>query len=488
MTAVGRNEPCPCGSGKRYKHCHGAVAATPVPVEPLSADTLVQQGMEAYSRGDLAGSEQRYRAALALVPEHPIALHNLGIIFYQRRLPDEALTLIDRALALMPQEPEFHNNRGLALAAASREDEAIAAYKHVLELKPEHTGAWNNLGLTLQSLGDVTGAIAAFRRGLESAPDFPQLHWNLALALLLRGDYRHGWREYEWRLRAPSFASSLVHFPGPRWTGDDPSGRTLLVTAEQGFGDAIQNLRFVQRLAAMDARVLVVTDAPLHALAATAPGVSGVYGVDKPLPAYDAHVPLMSLPGLLGVELSDVTVSLPYLHADAQRSRQAAVAVEREAGSAFKVGVAWAGAPGHTNDARRSMALAKMAPLFDVANTRLFSLKREGEAITPTDASWAERLVNLDLRNDFDGLAALIMSLDLVISVDTSLVHLAGALGKPVWVLLPFAPDWRWGLARSDSPWYPTARLFRQRTAGEWSDPVSAVSDALRESATQKFS
>jgi len=468
---TGRNDPCPCGSGKRYKHCHGAEAAP-------GADAQARQGLAAHQRNDLATAERAYREALTAAPEHPLALHYLGVVLYQQRRLAEAFPLLDRAAELVPHEPEFHNNRGLALAAAQRDAEAIAAYRRALDLKPSHAGAWSNLGLALQATGDVPGAVEAFRRGLDVAPDLPQLHWNLALALLLQGRFEEGWREYEWRLRAPELAARLRPFDGPRWAGQDPAGKTILLTAEQGLGDAIQFLRFAPRLADRGARVIAAVPPALRTLAATAPGVCESRTVDEPPARYDFHLPLLSLPHALGIAIEDVAVTIPYLRPDAARLREAAAAV---AGSKLNVGLAWAGAAENTNDARRSMRLAALAPLFDVAGARLYSLKREGEALMPADAPWSDRLVATSLRNDFDGLAALVASLDLVISVDTSLVHLAGALGKPVWVLVPFAPDWRWQLGRSDSPWYPSVRLLRQTIAGDWSQPVRSAAAALEE-------
>ncbi len=198
---TGRNDPCPCGSGKRYKHCHGAAAESP--------DVLARQGVDAHRRSDVPEAERLYRRALALAPDHPLALHYLGVALYQQKRLDEAMPLLDRAAALVPGEPEFHNNRGLALAASLRDADAVAAYRRALELDPRHAGAWSNLGLALQATGDIEGAIEAFRNGLAVATDFPQLHWNLALALLLVGDYARGWREYEWRLRTPELAAQV---------------------------------------------------------------------------------------------------------------------------------------------------------------------------------------------------------------------------------------------------------------------------------------
>jgi Flp pilus assembly protein TadD len=477
--AVGRNDPCPCGSGLRYKQCHGALLANPS-LGAISPNSLVKQGIDAHQNNDLDAAERHYRAAIAIAPEHPAALHYLGVVLYQRNRLDEALPLLDRAVLLAPKEPEFHNNRGLALAAAQRDSEAIAAYRAALALKPDHAGAWSNLGLALQVSGDVVSAIDAFRAGLRVAPEFPQLHWNLALALLLRGDYANGWPEYEWRLKTPELQPYLRPYSGPRWSGDDSAGRTVLLTAEQGLGDTLQNLRFAEAVADRGARVIVAVQEPLQRLAATAPGISAAYATNESLPPYDAHISLMSLPGLLGATPATVSVPVPYLRADAARLREAAAQIEREAGSALKVGVAWSGARGNTHNARRSLSLARLGPLLDVPGIRWFSLKWQAEAPTPSDTPYAARLAALPMRNDFDGLAALVSELDLVISVDTSLAHLSGALGKQLWVLLAHVPDWRWLLDRTDSPWYPTARLFRQRAPGDWSEPIREIEAALR--------
>jgi len=346
-------------------------------------------------------------------------------------------------------------------------------------LRPTHAGAWSNLGRALQSAGDVTGAIAAFRQGIAAAPDLPQLHWNLSLALLLQGDYHEGWQEYEWRLRTPEFAQPSRALDTPAWDGTSPAGKTLLLTAEQGLGDAIQFLRFASRAAQLGARAIAFVPSALRSLAATAPGISAAYGSEDAVPAHDMHVSLMSLPALLGISAVEVGTAVPYLHVDAARKREAGSQIAREGGSLLKVGLAWSGAPSNTDNATRSVSLDSLAPLFDIPGVRIFSLKREADA-TLADAPGKTRMIELDMRNDFDGLAALIDSLDLVISVDTSIAHLAGALGKPVWVLLRRVPDWRWLLDRSDSPWYPSARLFRQRVAGDWSAPIADIAEALR--------
>ena len=482
---TGRNDPCPCGSGKRYKHCHGAAGAPgqapALAAAPPNKEQWAAAGVAAHQRGRLDEAERCYRAALALDPDYPVALHYLGVATEQRGRPEDAMPLLDRAVELQPGEPEFHNNRGLALYSLQRDREAADAHRQAIALAPRHAGAYSNLGRALQAAGDVDGAIAALRTGLSIAPEFPALHWNLGLALLLAGDYAAAWPEYEWRLRAPEFAHALSSHPGAAWNGEDLAGKTLLVTSEQGLGDAIQFLRFAKDVAARGARVEAMVPPALRNLAATVPGIAAARAVGGPLPAYELHVSLMSLPHRLGLGIDGVGMSAPYMFADSTRVAEARAAIAREANGGISVGVAWSGAPGNTINARRSMPLAALAPLFDRTGVRLFSLKREGEALTEDDTAWSRRLVNLDMRNDFDGIAAMIASLDLVISVDTSIAHLAGALGKRVFVLNSFVPDWRWMLGRSDSPWYPSARLFRQPSPGDWPHAVASAADALRE-------
>jgi len=482
--AAGRNDPCPCGSGKRYKQCHGALGATGAPAvattpdRPPDADALVRSALAAHQRGELERAESEYRSALGVASDHPLALHYLGVILYQRHRLDEAMPLLERAAAAVPAEPEFQNNLGLALAAADRNDEAIAAYRRALALKPDHAVAWNNLGLALQASNRLPEAIAAYRQALTLAPDFAQAHWNLSLALLAHGEFAEGWREYEWRLSIGELGKHARTYASPRWDGNARPGLTLLVYTEQGLGDALQFSRFATLLAQGGIRVVVVAPPPLVPLLATVPGVAMAVGPDDPVPRHDAHIPLLSLPGALGIGPADIPATVPYVAAAAERRAQAAAALEPYRGR-LKVGLAWAGNSANANDRRRSMPPAALMPLFDVPGFVWFSLQRPQEDAITTTAAGADALVRLPLRSDFAGTAALVAELDLVISVDTSIAHLAGALAKPTWILLPFAPDWRWQLARADSPWYPTARLFRQPSPGNWDVVVRDVVAAL---------
>ncbi len=485
---VGRNDPCPCGSGKRYKQCHGALgAAAPEPRAAQQPATgagsgtaqgaaRAQQGVDAHRRGDIDGAERAYQSALAADPAQPLALHYLGVARYQRGRLAEALPLLERAAALVPGEAEFHNNLGLALAALDRNDEAIAAYRRSLAIKPEHATAWNNLGLVLQATNRLPDAIDAFRHALRPAPDFAQAHWNLALALLAHGDYAEGWREYEWRLRLPELGGRAAPQPAPRWQGEDIDGKTLLVTTEQGLGDAIQFVRYASTVAMRGARVIMQAPAPLRRLLASARGIASTIAAGEAAPACDHSVPLLSIPGVIGVTADDRSCSVPYLQSDTARRTAIAAQIAGIAGESRRIGVAWSGSPHNANDRRRSLPLAALAPLLEIPGIAWFSLQKgEDEAQVAQLPAAASRLHRLEARNDFDGTAALVDALDAIVTVDTSLAHLAGALAQPVHILLPFAPDWRWGTQGGTTPWYPTARLYRQPSTGDWAAAVELL-------------
>jgi tetratricopeptide (TPR) repeat protein len=476
--AAGRNDPCPCGSGRRYKNCHGALGRAQPSAAAPSADAQVERGLAAHRRGDLDAAEREYTGALASTPDHPVALHYLGVIAYQRGRSADALPLLERAVALRPEEPEFHNNLGLALASEDRLEEAIAAYRRALARSPSHAAAWSNLGLALTACNALPEAIAALRRALALQPDYAEAHWNLALALLAIGEFAEGWREYEWRLAIPMLGGSVAAPAGPRWAGESIAGKTLLVTAEQGLGDALHFVRYARMLAARGACVVVQALPALTRLLATAAGVAKTIARDEALPPYDAHVPLLSLPGLFAAG-SDTPGEVPYLVPDADRRAAVAGNLARVAHGAPKIGLAWSGARKHANDLRRSCPLEALAPLLELPVLRWFSLQKNAEdevAAVPA----ASVVTELAARNDFDGTAALVAELDLVVTVDTSIAHLAGALARPTWILLPFAADWRWQLARTDSPWYPTVRLFRQPRRGDWASAIAELRTALR--------
>ncbi len=388
----------------------------------------------------------------------------------------EAMPRLERTVAAHPDEPDFHVHLGLAYAASDRFDDAIACYRRALALAPEHTGALNNLGLALQEQNRREEAADAYRRALAIDPDAHRIRWNLAMARLSLGD-RGGWRDYEARLSVPELGGRAADPGVPRLDTLDVRGRTILVESEQGLGDTFQFARYASALAARGARVVVRAPPSLTGLLRTVPGVAEVVARDA-RPRCDAWLPLASLPGLLGASPSGDPAAIPYLHADPALASMVRGELGERRGR-LRAGLAWAGNPAHANDRRRSCPLAALAPLLARTDVDWYSLQRGDGEDQIAHVPAASRLHLLDARNDFDRKAALIENLDLVVSVDTSIAHLAGALGRPVWILLPCAADWRWGIAGTATGWYPTATLFRQRAAGDWTPVVADVMRAL---------
>ncbi|HTS21518.1 MAG TPA: DUF5672 family protein [Casimicrobiaceae bacterium] len=471
---VGRNDPCPCGSGKRYKHCHGASSAssqaTDAPEQRLSAAIALHRGG---ADDDKATAESIYREILDADPGNATARHFLGVLHYQRGEIAAALPLLESAAAARPGEAEFHNNLGLALAAADRDAEAVARYRSALALRPDHALAWNNLGLALQAQNLVHEAIDAYRRALAIDPAFARARWNLSLALLLDRQFAEGWLEYDARLALPELGRNRHLLPGTLWDGSALARRTLLVTVEQGLGDALQFARYAAALAAAGVRCLIRCSSALAPLLETVPGVAGVSLESEPLPRYDAYVPLLSLPRILGTGPDTIPASVPYITI-AEEHRAAARAVFARKPPGRRIGLRWAGNPAYANDRNRSMTFSAVAPLVGVEGTAWFSLQ-DGEAAKQLAPQVSDRVVPLPAGTPLVDTAALVAELDLIVTSDTAIAHLAGALAKPVWVIVPFAPDWRWELGRDDSPWYPTMRLFRPPRPRDFASAVAQI-------------
>ena len=421
---------------------------------------------------------QSLRRALALRPDFPEALNNSGMVLESQGLPEEAIMALQHALALRPDYAEAHNNLGNALKALGRLDEAARSYRRALELQPDYAEAHNNLGQALQAQGLVEAALACFDTALALRPALAQAHWNKAIALLLSGDFAAGWPLYEWRWQALGPRVARRHFSEPLWLGETSlAGRTILLHHEQGLGDTLQMLRYVPVLAGLGARVVVEVPETLAAVAATASGSPTIVTEGTPLPPFDVQCPFMSLPLALKTTLASIPGTMPYLRAPAQavldwRDRLG----ERRR---RRAGLVWSGAVGHRHDRQRSLPALQLLPLLEL-DVEFHSLQKEyrpGDLNVPALASrvrdWSGQLGNLAAT------AGLIEELDLVITVDTAVAHLAGALGKPVWLLLPFAPDYRWLLERTDSPWYPTMRLFRQPAFGNWEAVIGRVAATL---------
>ena len=418
-----------------------------------------------------------YRHALQCKPDLAPAWGNLGVALRDTDRSQEADASFREALRLQPGEPDVLNNLGNLLLAQQQYAEAIACFRDALRHAPANPGFHLNLGNALRASGHVGEAIQSLRQALELRPDFAEAHWDLAFALLLKGDFTQGFQEYEWRWRRPDFPRR--RFASPLWLGEDLAGRTLLVHTEQGAGDNLQFVRFVGALAERGARVLLECQPSLAALFESAPGAPRIIARGDALPEVDWHLPLLSLPQRLGITPGTIPARTPYLQPPASR-RVVLPPPRDQQDTRLKVGLVWRGNPQHPNDRQRSIPLASLGPLFAVPGVAFYNLQVAPAPQFAGEAASQPALIPLEgLLRDFADTAALMAQLDLVISTDTSVAHLAGALGRPAWVLLPFAPDWRWLLEREDTPWYPTLRLFRQSAPGDWPAVIQRVHDAL---------
>ncbi len=435
----------------------------------------------------------RYEDALASAdkalrrdPKNAGALANRGAALLSLDRNEEALESFERAQAIKPNSASLANSRGDALVALSRLDEAVASFNEASRLEPDNIAALLNRGNTLFILGQAEEAFACFRRVQELKPDLAEARLYEGMCRLAAGDYTQGWRQFESRWGLPVFRAARRQFAQPEWLGEaDIAGKTILVHAEQGFGDTLQFCRYATLLA-RTATVILEVPRPLVRLLSTVAGVSRVIALDDPLPDFDAHCPMLSLPLACGTTVETIPGDVPYLRADPAQAASWRKRVSNLPG--LKVGLVWSGAPrpgqptANRIDRRRSTSLDRLAPIAQVPGVSLVSLQKgdagaqarisaSGIAI----ADWTEEL------DDFADTAALVEALDLVISVDTSVAHLVGALGKPVWVLNRHDACWRWLRDRTDSPWYPTARLFRQPVPGDWASVVTDVVTALRQ-------
>ncbi|MFC5496681.1 tetratricopeptide repeat protein [Caenimonas terrae] len=395
----------------------------------------------------------------------------------------EALAAYDKVLELQPRQPDTLVNRGNALLRMGRFAEAEQSYRAVLQLDPRYLPALINLGSVLQEQNAFDQALAAYEQALALAPEDANIHWNKALCHLVTGNWEAGWRGHEWRRQAKALtlAQGAASYSQPQWDGAASlRGKTMLLHAEQGLGDTLQFCRYAQAVQDRGATVLLAVPPTLRRLLGRLAGVDRLLVDGEPLPRFDVHCPLPSLPLAFGTTPETVPAAIPYLSADPAAARAWR---ERLVGAGLKVGIVWSGNPAHVNDHNRSIALKAMLQLA-TPGVQLVSLQKElrdGEAQLLEAAGVPH--VGAELQ-DLAATAGLVAAMDLVVSVDTSAAHLAGALGRPLWLLLPFSPDWRWLLQREDSPWYPGARLFRQDESRDWAKVLERVRRELAARAT----
>jgi len=461
------------------------------PNDPEAHNTL---GATLWALDRPAEAAASCRQALRLRPGYPEAHNNLGGALWALGGLEEAETSCREALRLRPDYPEAHANLGNVLRDLGRPAEAEASCREALRLRPDYSDAHSNLGAALYILGRPAEAEASCREARRLRPDYPDAHTNLAHALLLAGRFEEGWNEYEWRWKTRQLLDGDRNFPAPQWGGEAIGDRVILLHAEQGLGDTLQFCRYVP-LMASGARIVLEVQAPLVRLLSrlpgitqpgiTQPGITQIVARGDSLPSFDLHCPLLSLPRAFGTTLGTIPAATPYLAADPARAADWRERLAHFDG--LRVGLVWAGGqrqglPSQViTDRRRSVALDAMAPLGEASGVSFISLQKgepAAQAATPP-RGMALHDLTADL-HDFADTAALIDGLDLVISVDTAVAHLAGALGKPVWLLNRFDTDWRWLLNRDDSPWYPTLRQFRQPSPGDWTSALGAARDALQ--------
>jgi hypothetical protein len=442
----------------------------------ITSEQSMETALVHHQAGRLGQAEAIYRQILKQEPNHPQALLYLGLVAHQMGHRPSAIRLMRQAISLKSDWPEGWTNLGVVLRDDGQYDEAIDAYRQALALSPDRPHVYYNLGVALKETGKLEEAVAAYRQAVLLKSDLIDAHYGIALSQLIQGDFAQGWHGYELRWMCTNFTSPRRKFWQPKWDGSDLAGKTILLHSEQGFGDTIQFVRYTPMVAQRGGKVILACQPELRNLLHEFPGITQLVTWEQSLPAFDLHCPLLSLPLAFGTLLETIPNSVPYITPDpikVQHWRDKLASDPQH----FKVGLIWAGGP---HPKGRSASLAAFAPLAAAPGATFYSLQTGDaakEAANPPDGL---KLINYanDLK-DFADTAALIANLDLVISIDTAAAHLAGAMGKPVFNLLQFAADFRWMLNRTDSPWYPTMRLFRQPKLGDWNSLIPQVAAAV---------
>jgi tetratricopeptide (TPR) repeat protein len=443
---------------------------------PGNADSFNMRGNAHYELKSFAAALADYDRAAALRGDAAPVHNNRGNAMRELGRHQEALAAFDRALALKPDYAEAHNNRGNALLELNRLAEAVADYDRALALKPDFADALVNRGSALHHLGRNDEALASFNRAIALNPELAEAHWNKSLTCLSLGDFERGWQGYEWRWKRDGEFKPRG-FTQPQWRGEDLHGRTILLHAEQGFGDTIQFIRYLPMVIANGGKVVLEIPDDLRPLIGRMDGVTAIVRRGDPLPPFDVHCPLMSLAGAFGTTLDTIPAPVPYLHAPAERISSWRIRLAST--TAPRVGLVWSGKPTHKNDRNRSIPLTLLASLLRTPGVTFVSLQKDTRDADRPALGKLPLLRLDDALADFADTAAAIAALDLVIAVDTAVAHLTGAMSKPLWLLLPAIGDWRWLNGRADSPWYPSARLFRQPRIGDWPGALAGVAREL---------
>jgi tetratricopeptide (TPR) repeat protein len=445
-------------------------------IEPQHVDMLAGRGLVLNALERCEEAVETLDGALALAPDHHLARRTRGVALLKLERPAQALADFQHVLAQGPEDEDALYNVAFTLVASERDGEALAMYDKLLAANPRHIEALLGKGAALQNLTRFAEAVAVYDQALAFDPQRADAHYSAATALLSMGDFRRGLAEYEWRrTTVPGSASVVQPFREPIWLGDSPlREKTLLIHAEQGMGDVLYAVRYVSRLARQGARIVLQVHAALKPLLTGLEGAARVVARGEPLPAFDCHCPVMSLAYAMKTEPATIPAEVPYIHAPGDRTSHWRGRFPQT--TALRVGIVWCGNPAFKEDRRRSLKFLQVAPILTTADVFFVSLN---PGISECDRRAIAGHSNLrhlgsELR-DFADTAAVIAQLDLVITSDTSVAHLAGAMGRPVWIMLGFAPDWRFAHDREQSSWYPTARLFRQSAPGDWAGVIERV-------------
>ena len=428
----------------------------------------------------LSEAIQSYRQAIHLEPDFAEPYNHIGVIFNHQERYNQAVESCRKALELDPDYVEAYNSLGVALNGIGFYDEAVTNFQKAISLNPEYLDSYYNLGNNLRKQNQCTQAIQLYKKAIQIDPDCAKAHWNLSIVFLLTGRFSQGWTEYKWR-RELGLVSYPHEYDQPYWDGSSFAGKRLLVHYEQGFGDNIQFVRYLPMVKQLGGTVILEMVKPLYQL------FKRINGVDEFVQAssdstppdvdFDIHISTLDMPRLFGTTLENIPCKVPYLYAESAKVE--CWRNKLDSGS-FKVGLVWAGDARHGNDHNRSCSLKYFAPLVKIEGVKLYGLQKEVSGqLTELAANMGIRCLGEQFK-DFSDTAAAIENMDLVISVDTSVLHLAGAMGKPAWALIPFVPDWRWLLDRQDCPWYPTMKLFRQKERGNWDELFARVSQQLQ--------
>jgi tetratricopeptide (TPR) repeat protein len=462
----------------------GQLDSADVLFETMASEPMVRplvqhiRGVIAINRGEDALALELIEEAIRLNPTDAEAHANLGLVLFKDRQHPQALAAYAAAVTLRPDNVAAQLGLARALTALGFTDFALDAFRDVLALAPDYVEAVIDFAALINDMGRHDEAISMLRDRLMRHPERHELHMVLSICLFAVGDWSEAWAEYEWRLKAPQLTEKLLRTDRPRWQGEDLAGKTILLQSEQGFGDTLHFARYAAMVAARGGRVMLRAPQALLPLLRTVAGIDTAFDPEAKAPAFDVHVPLLSLPLILGTEPDTVPAPIPYIEPDPELVEQWRSRLGVRSG--VSVGLVWQGNPGHPNDRRRSMRLEALRPLLDCPGTRFISLQvgPGQDQIKGLEDHIIDPGAQID-PGSFADVAAIIAGLDLVISIDSAIAHLAGAMGKPAWILLASCNDWRWLKDREDTPWYPQARLFRQDTPGDWSDVVARLRVAL---------